>query len=73
MKISVSVSVSVSFEEKEMRVFTIALALALTLTLFLYPERELNPHNHYWSQDFKSCVSTNSTIRAGLYADLLIG
>jgi hypothetical protein len=32
--------------------------------IVLYPERELNPHNHYWSQDFKSCVSTNSTIRA---------
>ena len=41
-------------EEKEMRV----LALALTLTLFLYPERDLNPHKHYCSQDFKSCVST---------------
>ena len=26
--------------------------------------RDLNPHKHYCSQDFKSCVSTNSTIRA---------
>jgi hypothetical protein len=31
---------------------------------FLYPGRELNPHDHYWPQDFKSCVSTNSTTRA---------
>jgi hypothetical protein len=31
----------------------------------LYPGRELNPYKHYCSQDFKSCVSTNSTTRAG--------
>jgi hypothetical protein len=30
----------------------------------MYPERELNPHSNYLPQDFKSCVSTNSTIRA---------
>jgi hypothetical protein len=30
----------------------------------LYPGRELNPYSHYWPQDFKSCVSTNSTTRA---------
>ncbi len=30
----------------------------------MYPGRELNPHDHYWPQDFKSCVSTNSTTRA---------
>ena len=30
------------------------LALTLTLALFLYPERDLNPHKHYCSQDFKS-------------------
>ncbi len=47
------------------------LALTLTLALFQpsfsasrrirraqYPERDLNPHKHYCSQDFKSCVST---------------
>lgn len=34
------------------------------LFLYLYPERELNPHNHYWLQDFKSCASTYSAIRA---------
>ena len=28
-------------------------------------ERDSNPHNHYWSRDFKSLVSTNSTIAAG--------
>ena len=27
-------------------------------------ERDSNPHNHYWSRDFKSLVSTNSTIAA---------
>ena len=30
----------------------------------LYSERESNPHDHCWSQDFKSGVSTYSTIRA---------
>ena len=35
---------------------------------FKYPGRELNPHDHHWPQDFKSCVSTNSTTRAeGFY------
>ena len=28
-------------------------------------ERDSNPHNHHWSRDFKSLVSTNSTIAAG--------
>ena len=23
-----------------------------------YSKRDLNPHNHYWSRDFKSLVST---------------
>jgi hypothetical protein len=27
-------------------------------------ERDSNPHNHFWSRDFKSLVSTNSTIAA---------
>ncbi len=30
----------------------------------LYSERESNPHGHCWPQDFKSGVSTYSTIRA---------
>ena len=30
-------------------------------------ERDSNPHNHYWSRDFKSLVSTNSTIAACSY------
>ena len=30
------------------------------------PRRELNPHGRCWPQDFKSCVSTNSTTRAAL-------
>ncbi len=29
------------------------------------PGRDLNPHGPYGPQDFKSCVSTNSTTRAG--------
>ncbi len=29
-------------------------------------ERDSNPHNPYGSRDFKSLVSTNSTIAAGL-------
>ena len=29
-----------------------------------YPGRDLNPHSHFWPQDFKSCVSTNFTTRA---------
>ena len=35
---------------------------------FEYSERESNPHGHYWPQDFKSGVSTYSTIRA-LFCD----
>ena len=31
-----------------------------------YSERDLNPHGHYCPLDFKSNVSTNSTIRAHL-------
>ncbi len=30
----------------------------------LYSKRDLNPHDHHWSKDFKSFVSTDSTIRA---------
>ena len=35
-----------------------------TWSSFMYSERDLNPHEHYCSLDFKSNVSTNSTIRA---------
>ena len=34
---------------------------------FTYSERESNPHDHCWSQDFKSGVSTYSTIRAAVF------
>ena len=27
-------------------------------------ERDSNPHSHFWPRDFKSLVSTNSTIAA---------
>ena len=30
-------------------------------------ERDSNPHSHYWPRDFKSLVSTNSTIAASCY------
>ena len=29
-------------------------------------ERDSNPHSHYWPRDFKSLVSTNSTIAANI-------
>ena len=32
----------------------------MTNSRFLYPERDLNPHSHYWPKDFKSFVSTIS-------------
>ena len=35
--------------------------------LKLYPGWELNPHDHCWSQDFKSCVSTSSTTRVNTF------
>ena len=34
-----------------------------------YSERESNPHGHCWPQDFKSGVSTDSTIRAQSFAE----
>lgn len=37
---------------------------ALLCRRALYQERDLNPHVRYRTQDFKSCVSTNSTIPA---------
>ena len=33
---------------------------------YLYSKRDLNPHSHCWPRDFKSLVSTDSTIRATL-------
>ena len=32
-------------------------------------ERDSNPHSHYWPRDFKSLVSTNSTIAASSGAE----
>ena len=32
---------------------------------FQYREWDLNPHSHHWPKDFKSFVSTYSTIAAG--------
>ena len=31
-----------------------------------YREWDLNPHSHHWPKDFKSFVSTDSTIAARL-------
>ncbi len=36
------------------------------LQVTVYSERDLNPHGHYCPLDFKSNVSTNSTIRAAI-------
>ena len=33
-------------------------------------ERDSNPHSHFWPRDFKSLVSTNSTIAATAEAGL---
>ena len=33
-------------------------------------ERDSNPHSHHWPRDFKSLVSTNSTIAAFATAKL---
>ena len=35
----------------------------------MYSKRDLNPHSHHWPKDFKSFVSTDSTIRATLRAE----
>lgn len=34
-----------------------------------YPEPGSNRHGHYWPQDFKSGVSTDSTIRAHSFSE----
>ena len=36
----------------------------LTICPAEYSKRDLNPHSHHWPKDFKSFVSTDSTIRA---------
>ena len=33
-------------------------------------ERDSNPHSHYWPRDFKSLVSTNSTIAASASSEI---
>ena len=40
------------------------IAFALTLTLFLYLGPGSNRHVQQWTQDFKSCASTNSATKA---------
>ena len=34
-------------------------------------ERDSNPHSHHWPRDFKSLVSTNSTIAAMLSSQMI--
>ncbi len=36
----------------------------MIISLILYREWDLNPHSHFWPKDFKSFVSTDSTITA---------
>ena len=43
---------------------TFMLSIFLLKHFFLYRERDLNPHSHHWPKDFKSFVSTDSTIAA---------
>ena len=45
---------------------TFMLGIAILNFVFQYRERDLNPHSHHWPKDFKSFVSTDSTIRAAL-------
>ena len=40
--------------------------IKMTICLLWYSKRDLNPHSHHWPKDFKSFVSTDSTIRAAL-------
>ena len=35
-------------------------------------ERDSNPHGHFWPRDFKSLVSTNSTIAALRHVTVLL-
>ena len=35
-------------------------------------ERDSNPHSHFWPRDFKSLVSTNSTIAANSASTLSV-
>ena len=39
------------------------------IRVYSYPEPGSNRHGHYWPQDFKSGVSTDSTIRAQSFAE----
>ena len=38
--------------------------LVFSVACFSYREWDLNPHSHFWPKDFKSFVSTDSTIAA---------
>ncbi len=38
--------------------------LGSSSSVCMCPERESNPYGHHWPRDFKSLVSTNSTIWA---------
>ena len=38
--------------------------LLIRLRRIVYSKWDLNPHSHHWPKDFKSFVSTDSTIRA---------
>ena len=44
-----------------------ALVILLIISALWYSKPGSNRHGHYWPQDFKSGVSTYSTIRATAY------
>ena len=44
------------------------LQLYLIMLFSMCRERDSNPHSHHWPRDFKSLVSTNSTIAAAYLA-----
>ena len=48
-----------SFADKQKTLHNLSVMKRLS-----YPKRDLNPHSHHWPRDFKSLVSTDSTIRA---------
>jgi hypothetical protein len=59
-----AVNVSLSIKDQEMRAEMRFLLSKLTLKPVLVPGAGIEPAQPQWPQDFKSCVSTNSTIRA---------
>ena len=59
----VGISIDIGIEPKK----AVSLGMEKLLKLVrrnVYSKWDLNPHSHHWPKDFKSFVSTDSTIRA---------